>query len=101
MQIKNVYYNGLPDKVVITTRGKKAIIEFPINPQKTDNLETDEYYCETVYLVETGNTPNLKERVLTDYDTWLNIASQPTPQTATVEDVIEAINVLTELIIGG
>ena len=31
MQTKNVYYSNQPDAVIVTERGKKAVVEFPCN----------------------------------------------------------------------
>ena len=46
-------------------------------------------------------TPNLQERVEQNYEAWFELASKTEPQKATLDDAIEAINVLTDLIIGG
>lgn len=35
MQTKNVYYSNQPDRVIVTERGGKAIVEFPYEvPEK-------------------------------------------------------------------
>lgn len=101
MQTKNVYYSELPERVIVTDRGGKAIVEFPCDVTEVEKEDKVEYLAETVYYLETISTPNLKGRVEAEYEAWLNAAMKPSPQPANLSDVVEAINALTDIIIGG
>lgn len=100
MQTNNVYYSDRPDNVMVTANGSKAIVDFPINVTEIEMEDGAQYKAEIVYSILTVNTPNLKNRVEADYDAWLEIAMTPEPQKAELSDVIEAVNALTEMIIG-
>lgn len=101
MQTKNVYYSNQPDRVIVTERGGKAIVEFPCDVTEITSEEKTEWLAETVYFIETMATPNLKARVEAEFEAWLEAAKEPTPQPTSLEDVVEALNVLTDIIIGG
>lgn len=97
MMIENVYYATQPDRVLVTAKGKRAIIEFPIGVSETE----EGWVAETVYSIETMNTQNLEKRVNANYELWLELAKKPEPQTTELSDVVEAINALTEIVLGG
>ena len=101
MQTKNVYYSSQPDAVIITERGKKAIVEFPCDVTKAKVDDRTEWLAANVYYIETMATPNLKARVEAEFDAWLEAAKEPVPQPTNLDDVVEAINALTDIIIGG
>ncbi len=101
MLIRNVYYGEQPDNVIVTERGGKAVIEFPTNVSEIETEDGVQYKAEIVYYIETSATPNLKARVEAEFDAWLELAKVPVSQPATLNDVVEALNALTEFVIGG
>lgn len=101
MQTKNVYYSEQPDKVIITSNGKFAEVELPVNVTEIENEEGTQYVAETVYRTRTIAAPNLKERVLENYEQWLEKAKETEPQRTELSDVVEALNALTEIVLGG
>lgn len=100
MRKKNVYFAERPDKVMVTVNGDAAIVEMPTGITEIE-AEDGTQYCADVYYVHTKNTPNLKERVERNYDAWLEVAQAVEQPKTTVEDLAEAINVLTDIVIGG
>ena len=101
MQTKNVYYSEQPERIIVNSKGSKAIIELPVNTTEVKTEEESVWLAETVYSFETMNTPNLKERIEEGYEAWLAIAKQPVPQPTNLNDVVDALNALTDIIIGG
>lgn len=101
MQTNNVYYSDRPDRVMVTTNGSRAIVEFPINVQEIETEDGTQYLAEKVYSLSTQSTDNLRERVVANYDAWLDIAKTVEPPKASVDDLVEAIDALTDIIIGG
>lgn len=101
MQTKNVHFSERPESVIVTTVGRKATIDFPVGITEVEKEDGMEYVAETVYTMSTIATPRLKERIDANYEEWLNIAKQPVKQAPEMYDIIEAINALTDLIIGG
>lgn len=104
MLTKNVHYADRPDRVIVTTCGSTSLVEFPIDITEI-TIEGDEprkeYIAESVYSLKTTSTPNLKERVEAHYYDWLDTAKTPSVPHTTLEDVVEAVNVLQAMIIGG
>ena len=101
MQTKNVHYSERPNRFVIQSNGQKAYVEFPLNVTEVEREDGAEYVAETVYSLETTNTANLADRIEANYDAWLLRAKTPKMPQTTLEDVVEAVNMLQELIIGG
>lgn len=101
MQTKNVYYAHRPEKIIITENNGYAVVELPVNVSEVETADGMQYLAETVYYVKTKATTNLKSRVKKKYSAWLEVASVIEPQRATLDDAIEAINTLTDLVIGG
>lgn len=101
MMTKNVYFAEQPDRVIVTANGAKAVVELPVDVTEVETEDGVQYCANIVYSISTKNTPNLKERVEANYDAWLEVASVVEPQKATLDDAIEAINTLTDLVIGG
>ena len=100
MQIRNVYYAEPPENVIVNERGGKAVVEMPVNVIEIEEEDRHEWFAETVYYIETTATPNLKERVEAEYEDWLEVAKIPAPQPASISDVVDALNALTEIVIG-
>lgn len=102
MQTKNVYYAKEPDRVMVTTCGDNALVEFPIGVAKVQTDGGVQYFAKKVYSLKTRATGNLKERIERNYDAWLNMAQaeEEIPQT-TISDLVEAVNALTDMILGG
>lgn len=101
MQTNNVYYSQQPDNVIVTSRGNRAVIEFPLNVTKVEAEDGEQWKAETVYSFETAARSGLKEKIEANYDAWLKRAKEVEPQAATLSDVVDAINALTDLILGG
>ena len=101
MQTKNVIYAEHPERVMVYKNGGRARIEFPIDVEEIATEDRTEYLAKTVYSMETAATSGLKERVENNYEQWLAIAMIPEPQSTTLDDVIEAVNALTDMILEG
>lgn len=101
MQTKNVYYAEEPDRVMVTTCGDNALVEFPIGVTKVQADDGVQYLAKKVYSLKTRATANLKERIERNYDAWLDMAQvEEIPQT-TISDLVEAVNALTDMMLGG
>lgn len=102
MLTKNVQFAKKPDKVMIRRiqNGYMCYVDLVENIREMkENEETN--YIADVYSVQAGYTAGLKERVERDYEKWLMVAKDiPAPQ-PTVTDIVDAINALAELVIGG
>lgn len=78
------------------------MVNFPADvvETKTDDGQTM-WIAGTVYSMETMYTPNLADRIEADYDAWLELASEPVVGETTIADIVESINALTDIILGG
>lgn len=105
MLTRNVHYSEQPESVIVTSNNRDAIVELPIDVREIEIEETDgirtEWIADKVYFVKVRATKNLKERVENNYDSWLALAKEPEVQTTTIEDLVDAINVLQDLILEG
>ena len=101
MLTRNVYYSERPKQFLITSMGTKAVVEFPLDVTEIEAEETVQYLADKVYSLTTKNTADLEARIQANYDEWLEKAKEPEPQNVTLADVVEAVNVLTDLILGG
>ena len=101
MQTKNVIYGEQPNQVMIYFNGKRAKVEFPINVTEIETEEGSQWKAEKVYSLETAYTSDLAERVSENYEEWLDKAKQAEVQPATLSDVVDALNALQELVLGG
>lgn len=101
MQTKNVYYTEEPGRFIVNKRGANAVIEFPVDVQKLEGEERTEWLAKTVYAITTRYTENLADRIEADFELWLGAAKQTEPQPVDLNDVVEALNALTEIVIGG
>lgn len=101
MQTNDVYYAQRPDRVMVSRNGGRAMIEFPVNVTEVETEDGTQWKAETVYSVETMDRDGLAERVEANYDAWLGRAKEVKPQTASLTDVVDALNALTDLILGG
>ena len=80
----------------------KAVVEFPLNVKKVTTEDGTQYLAENVYSLETVNTPQLEQRIKDNFNMWLERAKADEPvQPTTIDDVVEALNALTEFVIGG
>lgn len=101
MLIKNMHYVNEPPSFEVRISGKNACVLFPRNVKTTENEDGEvSYIAENVYYVETGATANLEERVRRNQNAWLAKAMVPDPIETTLSDVVEAINVLAEILLG-
>ena len=101
MQTNDVYYSQRPGKFAVSRNDGKALIEFPVNVSEVETEDGTQWKAETVYSVETMDHAGLEERVEANYDAWLDRAKEVEPQTASLTDVVDALNALTDLILGG
>ena len=102
MMIKNEHYGERPNKVIVRSNGKEAVVEFPLNVTEIQTEDGSQWLAETVYSMRTKDRPNLEERVSANYDAWLEAAKKAVdPQTPQLSDVVDALNTLTDLILGG
>jgi hypothetical protein len=101
MLMKNVYYQEPPAPFEIRQHGKNATILFPTAVETVEGEEETQYFAKRVYVLETGYTPNLEERINNNFDLWLARAKVPEEVPTTLDDVVEAINALTDIVMGG
>lgn len=101
MQTNDVYYAEQPNRVVVTVNGGNALVEFPVNVTEVETEDGKQYCAEKVYSLRTKATENLAERVEANYDAWLDIAKVVETPKTTVNDLVDAINALTDMVIGG
>ena len=102
MQTRNVHYSQQPERVIVSTNGSKAIIEFPINVREIAIPDPDgdrtEWVAEVVYYMYTSATPDLEERVSADYETWLAKAIIPEAKETTLDDLAEALDAIMDIL---
>lgn len=102
MLTRNVYYAERPESFSILHYGTKAVVSFPLNVSEIETEEGTQFLAEEVYTLETAYTPNLAERIEGNLEAWLERAKEVEPrQPITLDDVVEALNSLTEFVIGG
>lgn len=122
MLIKNVTYNEYPPAFEVRRSGAKAVVVFPTDIEEiqieeqvepSENVSsllpeigsgtstTTQYLAHKVYQLETNWTPNIEQRIEANFAGWLAKAKIPAVQEATLSDVVEAVNALTELVLGG
>lgn len=100
MQTKNVYYSTKPDRVMVTAKGDKALIEFPTDVTEVANEEGTQWCAKVVYSIVTFARKNLKQIVERNYDAWLKIAQIVAPSETQLsnDDIANALIELAELI---
>ena len=59
------------------------------------------YLAETVYSIATMLTLDLEDRINADFEAWLEKAKEPDAEKVELADVVDALNVLAEIVIGG
>ena len=102
MQTRNVCYGEQPNNVMIYTHGGEAVVEFPVNVTEVPTEDGSQWIAETAYSIRTRYTPGLEDRVNANYAAWLEASKKAVdPQTPTMADLVEAVNTLTDLLIGG
>lgn len=102
MQTKNEHFGERPDRVVVRRNGKDALVLFPLNVTEVQTEDGSQWLAETVYSMRTKAVPGLEERINANYDAWLEAAKKAVePQTPTMADLVDAVNTLTDLLIGG
>lgn len=102
MQTKNEHFGERPDRVVVRRNGKYALVLFPLNVTEVQTEDGSQWLAETVYSMRTMDRPDLKDRVNANYEAWLEVAKKAVePQTPTMADLVDAVNTLTDLLIGG
>ena len=101
MMTRSVYYSEKPNRFEIRSNGQSACVEFPLNVTEVETEEGTHYVAEVVYSLSTMATSDLADRIEENFDAWLRKAKEPEMPQTTLEDVVEAVNMLQELIIGG
>lgn len=101
MQTRNVHYAERPGEFVVRASGGRAVIEFPVNVTEVEREDGTEYVADIVYSCETRYTDDLEARVAENIAAWMEAARTPVPQSTTLADVVEALNALTDLVVGG
>lgn len=86
---------------MIRSNGRKAVVEFPLNISEVEKEDGVEYVAETVYSLVTSYTSDLADRIDANYEAWLDKAKEIEPQETTLADVIDAVNALTDIVLGG
>lgn len=97
----DVFYDKRPEEIEIRANGESAVIEFPVNVKEVETEDGKQYCAERVYSVKARYTENLLERVRANKEAWLAKAMKIEVPKATVEDLVEAIDILTGIVLGG
>lgn len=102
MLIKNVYYQEEPEKVEIRRYGRKATVVFATDIRKREETEEEDggYIAGKVYTIDVDYTKKLRSRVEENYDEWLLRAKKSETKETTLEDVVEALETLTDVVMG-
>lgn len=102
MLLKDVWFSHRPEKIIINKINStyQAKVDLPVNIKKHTDAEGD-YYTADVYTLIVGYSNTLKEQVEKDYDKWVAMAATSLPVEPTLQDAIDAINALTEIVLGG
>lgn len=106
MLTRNVYFAERPEKVVVNRIGDAGYscrVDFPVNIEEVAGPEGETQYRADVYAIETGFTYDIKERIQNRYDEWLALAkkrAEVEPET-TIMDLVSAMNILTDFVMGG
>lgn len=102
MLTKNVCYTSQPNRSIVYHHGDNAIVEFPVNVVEVTTEDGSQWLAEKVYSIRTRYTPGLENRVTVNYEAWFEAAKKAIdPQTPTMADLVDAVNTLTDLLIGG
>ena len=103
MLTKGVQYAHEPERVNIRRHGNgyMCTVELAENVRQEQGADGDAVWIADVYSLDAGYTAGIRERVERDRESWLAIAREiPVPK-PTIEDVVDALNALTEAVIGG
>lgn len=102
MLIRNITYQERPAPFEIRKHGRMATVVFPMDVVEAEGPEGEaEYLARRVYVLETGWTQGLEERIQGDFSKWLANAKKPEDPKTTLDDLVEAINTLTDIVMGG
>ncbi len=103
MLTKNVYFGERPEAVIVNRYGSSynCRVDLPVNIEEVETGEGETQWKADVYSIECGYTVGLKERVEADYESWLAVAHEVIAPQPTIQDAIDAINELTDIILGG
>lgn len=97
----DVFYDKRPEEIEVRANGDSAVIEFPVNVTEVETEDGTQYHAEKVYAVKARYTENLIERVKANKKAWLAKAMEIEVPKTTVEDLVEAIDILTGIVLGG
>lgn len=102
MLTKNVIYAERPDTVIVTPIAKtgRCYVEFPVNIREEPVEDGTQYIC-NLYTISRVLRPGLKEEVEANYEEWLEKAIIESEPELTVQDVMDAVNELAEIVLGG
>lgn len=104
MLTKNVQFAERPENVMICRVGNgfTCRIDFPVNIREVEMGEENEVqYLADVYSVNANYTEGMQERVENEFDFWFAKANEIEIPQPTIQDAIDAINALTEIVLGG
>lgn len=101
MLTNDVYYAERPEDIIVTVRSGKALVEFPVNVSEVETEDGPQWIAGAVYSLETVASDGLKNRIEENYDAWLKKAKEAEPQAVSLSDVVDAINALTDIVLGG
>ena len=104
MLTRGVYFANRPNRVEVHRIGEQGYtcrVDFPVNIQEIENDDGDVQYRADVYSLECGYTEGIAARINQNYEDWLAVAKEIIVPQPTVQDAIDAINALTEIVLGG
>lgn len=104
MLTRNVYYSQRPDRVIVNRigeNGNTCRVDLPVNIEEVEAQEGETQFKADVYSITAGYTANIAQRVEANYEAWLTVAKEVPQPEPTIQDVIDAVNELTDLILGG
>lgn len=101
---RNVYYGNKPEKAYVlkVANTNTCYVELPVNVEEIPgDGERDTQWKSDVYSIRTLYKESLLEEVLSNYDAWLERAKEESIPEVTIDDVMETVNLLTSIVLGG
>lgn len=102
MLTKNVIYGSEPAAVNVLRIAKtsRAVVALPVNV-RSEGSGNEIVWIADEYRIEREWAPDLAERVTANYDEWLATAKAESVPETTLADVVQAVNDLADLVLGG
>ena len=101
MLTKNVIYGTEPDRVIVQRIAKtaRALVSFPVDVHELE--DGGGWMADEVYDINRPWSEGLVAEIDAHYEAWLADAMVESIPQATLDDVVEAINELADIVLGG